>query len=72
MNNDDLPSLVLSSPRRIPSEPSPALLAGSLNVLLSDPALDPPGSPSLGLFVRVGFVRGELAGDADAGDGRGC
>ncbi len=56
----------------MPSDASPALFACSLNVLLSDPALDPPVSPSLGLLVRVGFVRGELAGDADAGDGRGC
>lgn len=27
---------------------------------------------SLGLFVRVGFVLGEEAGEAVIGDGRGC
>ena len=33
---------------------------------------EPPVSSSLGLFVLVGFVRGELAGDAVTGDARGC
>ncbi len=33
---------------------------------------EPALSSSLGLFVLVGLVRGELAGDAVTGDGRGC
>ena len=33
---------------------------------------EPPVSSSLGLFVLVGLVRGESAGDAVTGDGRGC
>lgn len=37
---------------------------------LSEPGLDLLWSPSLGLLVRVGLVRGELAGEAVAGGGR--
>ena len=44
----------------------------SLGVPLPELALDPIESSSLGLLVRVGFVRGEFAGEAVAGDGRGC
>lgn len=33
---------------------------------------EPALSSSLRLFVLMGFVRGELAGDAVTGDGRGC
>ena len=43
----------------------------SLGVPLPEPGLD-PDSCSLGLLVLVGFVRGELAGDAVTGGGRGC
>lgn len=45
-----------------------------LSPLPSSPSLDPGilGPSSLGLFVRDGFVRGDEAGDAVTGDGRGC
>lgn len=54
------------------SDPSPILLACSPDVRPSELALDPSASCSLELLVRVGLVRGEFAGEADAGDGRGC
>lgn len=44
----------------------------SLGVPLPELALDPVETSSLALLVRVGFVRGEFAGDAVTGDGRGC
>ena len=54
------------------SDPSPILLACSPDMRLSELALDPSASCSLELLVRVGLVRDEFAGEADAGDGRGC
>ena len=56
----------------IASEPSPEFNPCSLDVPLSELALELLGSGSLGLLVLVELVRGELAGDADFGDGRGC
>lgn len=44
--------------------------ACSLGFPLADPGLDRGGSPSLGLFVLVGFVLGDFAGDAVTGGGR--
>ena len=44
----------------------------SLGVERCELGLDDPGSCSLGLFVLVGFVRGEFAGDAVAGGALGC
>ncbi len=44
----------------------------SLGVLLCELALDAVVSGSLELFVLVGFVLGELAGEADTGDLLGC
>lgn len=44
----------------------------SLGVPLPELALDPVETSSLGLLVRVGFVRGEFAEEAVIGDGRGC
>lgn len=46
-------------------------LSGVLEPLSLD-VPEPALSSSLGLFVLVGLVRGELAGDAVTGDGRGC
>lgn len=46
-------------------------LSGVLEPLSLD-VPEPALSSSLGLFVLVGFVRGELAGDAVTGDGLGC
>ena len=44
----------------------------SLGVPLPELSLEVPTSASLELLVLAGLVRGELAGDADVGDGRGC
>jgi hypothetical protein len=44
----------------------------SVGVFLSELDLDVPGSVSLGLFVREGFVLGEFAGDAVTGGPLGC
>lgn len=54
------------------SDPSPIPKLCSLGVPLSELPLDRTASCSLGLFVLVGLVRGDFAGDADTGDGRGC
>ena len=72
LSTESLPWLALSESRSIASAPSPSPIPCSLGVPLPELALDPVGSSSLGLLVRVGFVRGEFAGEAIAGDGRGC
>lgn len=52
---------------------SPAIVSDSLYVPVSDMFLVFVALPSsLGLFERFGLVRGEDAGDADCGGGRGC
>ena len=64
--------MTLSGSRSIASAPSPTPIPCSLGVPLPELALDPVETSSLGLLVRVGFVRGELAEKAVIGDGRGC
>lgn len=52
---------------------SPLPSSFSLYPGISDTGLELEFKPSsLGLFVLVGFVRGDEAGDAVIGDGRGC
>ena len=62
----------ISCPRIKASELCPVELACSIVVPLSELARDPHISCSLALLVLVGFVLGELAGDAVTGGGRGC
>jgi hypothetical protein len=58
----------LCSASAVSGAPKPTSAAAALSEL----ALEEPESGSLGLFVLMGFVRGELAGDAVTGGGLGC
>ena len=65
-------SFANSFDRGTSSPPSLGSLPVSPAVPCPEAVLESPVSPCLGLFVRSGFVGGELAGEAVFGGGLGC